>query len=173
MSHQQNREEGNQLELQQPYWQPVLPPHVRAILLAFSALLHIIEYIITEELAPPTTSAEAEVSTHHRLASDVEGHFIGPMPPSDFLQIFLPPSTSQIPPRPSFDKSIFRNVLAQGSQRAIYDALVCTIYLSHRPSYGVCPGKFFLSILSSSSFCLLRFKSRPDLRCLPNWDHWS
>ena len=39
---------------------------------------------------------------------------------------FLPQSISQLPPKPSFDQSIFKNVPAQGSPRAIYDVLVCT-----------------------------------------------
>jgi len=51
---------------------------------------------------------------------------VGPMPPSHFLNIFLPQTTSQIPPKPSFDESVFKSVPVQGSPRAMYDALVCT-----------------------------------------------
>jgi len=50
---------------------------------------------------------------------------------------------------------------------------------AHRPSYYLCPGRFFLSIRSLSSFHLHRFKSRPSsptrsqCRRLLNWHHSS
>jgi hypothetical protein len=57
------------------------------------------------------------------MAFEMEGKFIGPMPPSEFLDAYLPTRhrkkwTRQI-------KSRFITVKDQTSETAVYDPLVC------------------------------------------------
>jgi hypothetical protein len=57
------------------------------------------------------------------MASEMEGKFIGPMPPSEFLEAYLP--TRRRKEWSQKMKSRFIAVKDQKSERAVYEPLVC------------------------------------------------
>jgi hypothetical protein len=58
-----------------------------------------------------------------QMASEMEGKFVGPMPPSKFLEAYL--STRHRKKSTQKTKSRFIAVKDQKSERAVYDPLVC------------------------------------------------
>jgi hypothetical protein len=62
---------------------------------------------------------------HHkrRLESEMKGRFVGPMPPSLFLEKFLP--VTDLESRPTMNGESFHDVAEIGSEAPMYGPLVC------------------------------------------------